>query len=79
MKTTGTSSVNWPAEVVVGVDVDFLPTEQAAALEFHQALFDDFAEMATLARVNQDLAGVRHGRECSRFGAIFNRAKCKEE
>ena len=50
------------AELLVGVDIDFLPAEQAAALELDQAFFDDLAEMTALPRVDEDLAGVGHGR-----------------
>jgi hypothetical protein len=67
------------AQKIVGIDVDFLPTEQAAALEFDQTLFDDFAEMAALARVNENFTRGFHVAECSRFRADCNPQKCKEE
>jgi hypothetical protein len=37
-------------------------------LEFDQALLDDFAEMTSLARIKNDFAGRRHGKECSSLG-----------
>jgi hypothetical protein len=48
------------ADFGVGLDVDFAPGETAALFEFGEALFDDFAEMASLARVKDDLAPVWH-------------------
>jgi hypothetical protein len=66
------------SELFVGVDVDFLPAEQAAALQLDQTLFDDLTEMAALARVDHDMAEDVHERECSRFKAVFNWTKCKE-
>jgi hypothetical protein len=47
-------------ELFVGVDVDFLPPEQAAALELDEAFLYDFAEVAAFARVHQNVAGVGH-------------------
>jgi hypothetical protein len=40
-------------------------------VEFDQALFDDFAEMTSLARINDDFSSLRHAWECSSFGAAF--------
>jgi hypothetical protein len=48
------------AELFVAVDVDVLPGKAAAAVEFGQSFFDDFAEVATFAGVNHDLAECRH-------------------
>src|SRR5579883_3267145 len=59
----------------VRIDIHFLPAEQAPALELHQALLDDLAEMAPLPGVNEDFAGGVHEAECSRFEAIFNPEK----
>ncbi len=50
------------AELLVGVDVDFLPAEQASAFEFDEAFLDDLAEVAALASVDEDLASVSHWR-----------------
>jgi hypothetical protein len=61
------------AELIVGVDVHFLPAEQAAAFQLDQTLLDDLAEMAAFSRVNQDIAKDVHEGECSRFGANFIR------
>ena len=47
-------------KLVVGIDVHFLPAEQAAALELDEAFLDDFAEVATFAGVDQNVAGVGH-------------------
>jgi len=49
------------AELVVGVDVDFLPVEAAAAMELGKGLFDDLAKMAAFAGVKHDLTGIGHG------------------
>lgn len=49
------------AKLVVAVHVNFLPSEAAAAMEFVQALLDDLAEMTSLARIEDDLPGLRHG------------------
>jgi hypothetical protein len=48
------------AELVVGVDVDFLPIEASPALEFGQGLFDDLTKVAAFARVQHDLARIGH-------------------
>jgi hypothetical protein len=48
------------AKLVVGIDVHFLPAEQAAALELDEAFLDDFAEVATFAGVDQNVAGIGH-------------------
>src|SRR5215470_16371493 len=50
------------AQLFVGVYVDFLPAEQASALELDEAFLDDLAQMTALASVDQDLASVRHAR-----------------
>lgn len=49
------------AELVVAVDIYLLPVETAMAMELVQALFDDLAEMAPLAGIENDLPGLRHG------------------
>jgi hypothetical protein len=59
------------ADFWIGIDVDLTPGEAAAFLEFDEALFDDFAEMASLAGINDDFARFRHARQCSSFGAAF--------
>ena len=50
------------AELFVGVDIDFLPAEQAAALKLYQTFFHDFAQMAALASVNENFSRVGHPR-----------------
>src|SRR5512133_1523960 len=49
-------------ELLVGVDIDFLPAEQAAALQLDQAFFHNLAKMAALAGVDEDLPRVSHAR-----------------
>ena len=58
------------AELVVGVHVDVLPGEAAAALQSGEGLFDDFAEVAAFAGVNHDLAEFRHCGEFSKVGRV---------
>src|ERR1700682_5418460 len=55
----------------VGVYVDFPPGEAATLVQLDDALFDDFAEMTSLAGINEDFPRRRHARECSSFGAGF--------
>jgi hypothetical protein len=57
--------VKLAADFVIGIHVDFTPGEAALAGKLDQAFLDDFAEMASLAGVNHDLAGVWHGRDSS--------------
>src|SRR5215469_11275723 len=51
-----------PAQLVVGVHIDFLPAKQTAAFQFDEAFFDNLAKMTTFTSVNKHLAGVGHGR-----------------
>ena len=46
------------AQLVVAVDVDVLPGEAAAAVQFGEGLFDDLAEVTSFAGVDHDLAGL---------------------
>lgn len=57
----------------VGVHVDFSPGEAATFVQLDQALFDDFAEMTSLAGINDDFTRLRHSRECSSLPAGFPR------
>jgi hypothetical protein len=57
----------------VGIHVDLTPGEAAALVELNETLFDDLAEMTSLARINDDLSSLRHGWECSSFVAVFPR------
>ena len=61
------------ADFGVGVDVDFAPGEAASFLEFGEALLDDFAEMTSLARIEDDFAWCRHARKCNSYYARFPR------
>jgi len=63
----------------VGVHVDFSPSEAATLVELDDALFDDFAEMTSLAGVNEDFPRRRHARECSSFGAGFPMHRVQEK
>jgi hypothetical protein len=58
------------AQLFVGVHVDVLPTEAATAMEFGEGLFDDFAEVASFAGVDHDLAEFGHWGECSKLGGV---------
>jgi hypothetical protein len=42
-------------------------------VQFEQAFLDDFAEVTSLAGINDDLAGRRHARQCSSFVLAFPR------
>jgi hypothetical protein len=61
------------AELFVAVDIDVLPGESAAAMQFGQALFDDFAEVAALAGVDHDLAKFGHSAEFNKGGRVYSR------
>jgi hypothetical protein len=52
--------VELAAEFVVGVDVDFMPGEAAAAGEFGEAFLHQFAKVASFARIYDDVTGLRH-------------------
>ena len=60
------------AELFVAVDVDVLPAESAPAMQFGQALFDDLAEVATFAGVDDDLAKFGHWAEFNKGGWIYS-------
>jgi hypothetical protein len=59
----------------VGVYVDFTPCEPALLVQLDKALLDDFAEMASLARINNNFPALRHARECSSQATGFPK-KC---
>src|SRR6266446_7373265 len=59
----------------VGVDVNFSPGEAATLVELDDALLDDFAEMTSLAGINEDFPRRRHARECSSLGAGFQQRR----
>jgi hypothetical protein len=61
----------------IGVHVDFTPGEAAPLVELDEALFDDFAEMTSLAGINDDFPRLRHARQCSSFGAGFQHTECQ--
>jgi hypothetical protein len=52
--------VELAAQVGVGVDVDFMPSEAAAARKLGQTLFHYFAQMTSLAGIDHDIARLRH-------------------
>jgi len=62
--------VELPAELFVGVHIDVLPSEAAAAMEFGEGLFDDLAEMAAFAGVDHDLAEFGHWGEFSKYARV---------
>src|SRR5271168_2540143 len=64
------------ADFSIGLHVDFAPVETAPLVELDEALFDNFAEMASLTGIDDDFAGRRHARECSSFGAGFQESGC---
>ena len=49
------------AEFGIRVDINFVPVKTAAFMEFHEALLDDFAEMTTLAGIDDDVPAL-HGK-----------------
>jgi hypothetical protein len=57
----------------VGVYVDFTPGEAATLVELDDALFDDLAEMTSLAGINDDFARLLHSKESSSLSAGFPR------
>jgi hypothetical protein len=59
------------SDFCVGVYVDFTPGEAATPVELDDALFDDFAEMTSLAGINDDFPRLHHARECISLGAGF--------
>ena len=48
------------ADFAIGVHIDFSPSESAPARKFGQALFHHFTQVASLAGVNHDVAGLKH-------------------
>jgi hypothetical protein len=55
----------------VGVNVDFMPVEAATLLQLDEALLNDFAEMTSLAGINEDFARLRHWSEFTSLGGAF--------
>lgn len=62
-----------PSDFGVGVHVDLTPGKAASLMQLFDLFLNDFAEMTPLAGINDDLARLRHARECSSFGAGFPR------
>jgi hypothetical protein len=58
-------------DFVVGIYVDLTPGEAATLVELDDALFDDLAEMTSLAGINDDFPRLHHARECSSLSAGF--------
>jgi hypothetical protein len=65
------------SNVGIGVYIDLTPAVPTALLEFDEALLDDFAEMTSLAGINDDFPKLRHAKECSSVGARFQGRKCQ--
>jgi len=55
------------AQVVIGVDVHFLPDKTSAALQLAQGFFDDLAKVAPFTRVHYDLSGGGHWPQFSKL------------
>jgi hypothetical protein len=47
-------------QLMVAIDVNFLPDEPSTAGELIQTFLDDLAKMTPLARIHDDLAGLLH-------------------
>jgi hypothetical protein len=60
------------AELFVAVDVDVCPVESAATVQFGEALFNDFAEVAAFTGVDHDLAKFGHSAEFNKGGWIYS-------
>ena len=45
-----------PTQVWIGVNIHVAPVEAAALMEFYEALLDDFAEMASLAGIDDNFS-----------------------
>jgi hypothetical protein len=52
--------VELAAQFVIGVDVDLVPGETAAARKFAEALFHHFTQVASFARVDDNTAEIWH-------------------
>jgi hypothetical protein len=48
------------AQLVIRIDINFMPGEPAPPMQFGQGLFDDLAKMTTLSRINYYLAQDGH-------------------
>jgi hypothetical protein len=55
----------------VGVDVDLSPGEAATFVQLDDALFDDFAEMTSLAGIDDNFPRLRHARQFISLGEGF--------
>jgi len=65
------------AELLVGVDVNFLPGKTAAALKFGEGFFDDLAKVAAFAGVEHDLAGIGHAASLAEMGGTTSKAQAQ--
>lgn len=48
------------ADLGVGVNIDLAPGEAASLMQLDDAFLDDLAEVASFARIHNDLARLRH-------------------
>jgi hypothetical protein len=48
-----------------------MPVEAATLLQLDEALLNDFAEMTSLAGINEDFARLRHWSEFTSLGGAF--------
>ena len=69
-KDDGNLVVELAAEFGIGVHINLAPGEAAVAREFGQAFFDDFAEMATFAGIDDYTAGHRHAKKILSRGVV---------
>lgn len=58
----GNFIIELPAKFEIGVDVNFAPGKTSSARKLNQALLHHFAEMASFAGVDNDVARICHGR-----------------
>lgn len=63
-----------PPDFGVGVYVDFTPGEASTLVQLDEAFLDDFAEMTSLAGVNDNFPWLCHPKECSSLVAGFPRS-----
>ena len=66
-------------ELIVGVDVDFLPVEASPAMEFGQRFFDDLAEVTAFAGVKDDLTRLGHAASLAERGRDYVKISTTEE
>jgi hypothetical protein len=72
--------VELAAKFGVEVDIHFVPGETAATRELREALFNHFAQMASLAGIDHDAARIGHARKIlARRNGVYPAAKNNEK